>query len=103
MPKPRSGGFVSWPYSVIQRGTVFRLNQRWSSVSKRGSDESVTFGHLTTWLGLALALNGYGWCAHASNFRRGFAFATSSANRPGEWSGRSPLALSLPRGEVSPI
>jgi hypothetical protein len=39
----RSPGFVSWPYSVIQTGTV-RWYHLCRSFSKRGSDERVTFG-----------------------------------------------------------
>ena len=38
-----SPGFVSWPYSVIQIGTV-RWNDVFSCFSKSGSVDSVTFG-----------------------------------------------------------
>ncbi len=38
-----SPGFVSWPYSVIQTGTV-RWNAALSVFSNLGSVESVTFG-----------------------------------------------------------
>ena len=94
---------VWWPYSVIQIGTDLRLNQVFSSASKRGSRASDTFGHLTRCVGGEFGLNGYGWCDQASNLRRGFAFATSSANVPGVWLGRRPVGLSLPRADVSPI
>src|ERR671910_809222 len=70
---------------------------------KRGSERSDTFGHLTTWVGGEFGLEGYGLCDQASNLRRGFAFATSSANLPGVCVGRRPVGLSLPRADVSPI
>ena len=38
-------------------------------------------------------LNGYGWCDQASNLRRGFAFATSSANLPGVVRRAQPVGL----------
>src|SRR6187455_3327324 len=84
-------------------GTDLRLNHFFRLSSSLGSDASETFGHLTTWEGGAVGTVGYGWCDQASNFSLGFAFATSSANVPGEWIGRTPVALSLPRGEVSPM
>src|SRR5918994_802108 len=79
-----SSGRVSCAYSVIHIGTFLRLNHFLSSVLNRGID-------------------GYGWCDQASNLSRGFALATSSANLPGEWVGRIPVALSLPRADVSPM
>src|SRR3990170_5175528 len=98
-----SGGWVWWPYSVIQIGVDLRLNQVFRLVSKRGNDVSDTFGHWTSWFGLELGFDGYGWCAQAANLRFGLAFATSSANLPGEWSGRSPPGRSLPRADASPM
>ena len=88
-----SSGRVWWPYSVIQIGTDLRLNHAFRLSSKRGSEASETFGHFTTCDGGEFGLNGYGWCDQASNFSRGFAFATSSANLPGECVGRSPVGL----------
>src|SRR6187551_1089634 len=99
-----SPGFVSWPYSVIQIWTPLRLNQTSSDFSKRGSEASETFGQRTSWVGFMLTGYGYGWCAQASNFSRGFAFATSCAKRPGECVPDWPRsALSRPCDEVSPI
>ena len=71
---------------------------------KRGSEPSETFGHFTTCDGAEFGWNGYGWCAHASNRSLRFAFATSSANFPGECVSETPwTGLSRPRAEVSPI
>src|ERR687896_1387075 len=98
-----SGGFVSWPYSVTQMGTVPRLNSLLRFASRTGSDPSVTFGQRTFCDGLRFGVNGYGWCEYASNLSLGFAFASSSTNRPGEWERRIPLGLSVPRADVSPI
>jgi len=55
----RSPGFVSWPYSVIQIGTVF-LNHVCRSFSNFGIVESVTFGYRTFSVGLAPGAVGYG-------------------------------------------
>ncbi len=98
-----SSGRVSYPYSVTQIGTDLRLNHVFRLSSNFGSDVRETFGHLRTCEGGAVGRVGYGWCDHASNLSLGFAFATSSANLPGEWIGRTPVALSLPRADVSPI
>ena len=98
-----SSGRVWWPYSVIQIGTDLRLNHVFRLASNRGSDASETLGHFTICEGGDVGTVGYGWCDQASNLSLGFAFATSSANLPGEWVGRIPVALSLPRAEVSPI
>src|SRR3970040_471303 len=72
-----SGGWVWWPYSVIQIGVDLRLNQVFRLVSKRGRDISDTFGQRTTCVGFEFGLDGYGWCAQAANLRFGLAFATS--------------------------
>ena len=88
---------------MTQIGADFRLNHVLRLSLKRGSEASETFGHFTTCEGREFGLVGYGWCDHASNFSLGFAFATSSANFPGECVGRMPAALSLPRADVSPI
>ena len=56
-----------------------------------GSVESVTFGKRTFSSGFALGDVGYGWCAHASNFRPG-CFASSCANIPGETVWLTPVA-----------
>src|SRR5262245_33218040 len=98
-----SSGRVSYPDSVIQIVTDLRLNHVLRLSSNFGSDTRETFGHFTTCEGGAVGRVGYGWCDHASNLSLGLAFATSSANLPGEWMGRRPVALSLPRAEVSPI
>src|ERR687891_815677 len=92
-----SGGFVWWPYSVTQISTFLRLNQVFRLEWRRGSDLSETFGHFTSCDGRMFGVDGYGWCDQASNLRRGLALATSSANLPGEWIGRIPVGLSLPR------
>src|SRR5262249_38544419 len=85
-------------------GMFLRLNHVSSDVSKRGSDVSETFGHLTFWLGFWNTGYGYGWCAQASNFSCGFAFATSFANIPGEIVSELPgSGLSRPWDDVSPI
>ena len=84
MPFGSPSCFTSWPYSVIQMRTFLRLNHLSSDFSKRGNDASVTFGHFTFWSGFIRTGTGYGCCAHASNFSRGFAAATSCAKRPGE-------------------
>ncbi len=97
-----SPGFVSWPYSVIQIGMFFRPNHLSSDVSNCGSDERVTFGHLTFCVGFRLTGNGYGCWAHASNFSLLFAFATSSANFPGDTLSVPVFFLSFPVDEVSP-
>ena len=77
---------AAWcPYSVIQIGTDLRSDNLFSSVSKRGSRASDTFGHLTRWLGGKLGLDGYGWCDQASNLRRGF--ASRRAGRTSQGSG----------------
>src|SRR5918996_4595084 len=98
-----SSGRVSCAYSVIHIGTFLRLNHLLSSALNRGIEPSETFGQRTRWFGRRLGTDGYGWCDQASNLSRGFALATSSANLPGEWVGRMPVALSLPRAEVSPM
>ena len=99
-----SPGFVSWPYSVIQIGMFLRWNHESIDVSNRGSDDSETFGHFTFWLGFWKTGYGYGWCAHASNLSRGFAFATSCANMPGDTVSELPASgLSRPCDDVSPI
>src|SRR4029077_8299805 len=70
----------------------------------RGSELSDTFGHLTFWLGFLKTGYGYGWCAHASHLSRGFAFATSCANMPGETVSELPVrGLSRPCDDVSPM
>ena len=98
-----SGGFVWCPYSVTQISTFLRLNHVFRLAWRRGSDFNETFGHFTGWDGGKFGVDGYGWCDQASNLRRGLAFATSSANLPGECIGRIPVGLSLPRAEVSPM
>src|SRR5438093_8136660 len=99
-----SPGFVSWPYSVIQIGIPLRWNHVSSEVSKRGSDGSVTLGQRTRWSGFMFGTVGYGWWAQASNLSLGSAFATNSANLPGERLALTPRrSLSRPRAEVSPI
>ena len=70
---------------MIQIGVDLRWNQVLRLCSNRGKDLSDTFGHLTSCVGLLFGFEGYGWCAQASNLSLGFAFATSSANLPGEW------------------
>src|SRR5919106_6241209 len=103
MPK-ESSGLVWWPYSVTQTLLDLRLNELFRLFAKRGRDASETFGHLTRWLGFAFGWNGYGWCAQASNFSRGFARATSWANFPGECVSETPATRrSRPRADVSPI
>ena len=83
--------------------TFFRLNQVSSDFSKRGNDASVTFGQRTFWSGFWLAGTGYGCCAHASNFSRGLAAATSCAKRPGECVADLPASgLSRPADDVLP-
>src|SRR5436189_3171343 len=97
-----SPGFVSWPYSVIQIGTL-RWNELLSVFSNCGNVESVTFGYRTFWSGGRLGDVGYGWCAHASNLRPG-TLPSSRANVPGAMLALLPLrGLSRPRAEVSPI
>jgi len=89
---------------VIQIGVDLRWKNVLSSVSKRGSDASETFGHFTSCVGLLFGLDGYGWCAQASNLSLGFAFATSSANLPGECVSDTPgTRRSRPRADVSPM
>ena len=88
---------------MTQIGTDLRLNHVFRLASNLGSEARETLGHFTTWEGGELGTDGYGWCDHASNLSFGLAFATSSANLPGEWMGRMPVALSLPRADVSPI
>jgi hypothetical protein len=105
MPFFSPSGFVSWPYSVIQiRDFLLPLNHLSSDFSKRGSDESETFGQSTLCVGFRYCGVGYGWCAHASNLSRGLACATSCAKRPGECVSDWPFtSLSRPCVEVSPI
>src|SRR5918992_5317372 len=100
----RSCGFVWCPYSVTQTSALRRLNHFFRLSFSRGSDFSETFGHLTSWLGGEFGLKGYGWCVHASNLRRRFALATSSANLPGECVSDTPgTRRSRPRADVSPM
>src|ERR671910_735632 len=81
-----------------------RLNHLSSDASKRASDDSVTFGHFTFCVGFRYCGVGYGCCAQASNFSRGFAAATSCAKRPGECVSDFPFSfLSRPCEEVEPI
>ena len=47
MPFGSPSCFTSCPYSVIQIRTFLRLNHVSSDFSKRGNDESVTFGQRT--------------------------------------------------------
>src|SRR5918996_2801138 len=98
-----SCGFVWCPYSVTQIGTVLRLNNLFRFASSCGSEPSVMFGQRTFCDGFRFGVNGYGWCDQASNLSLGFALASSSTNLPGEWTGRTPFGLSVPRAEVSPI
>jgi hypothetical protein len=91
---------------VIQTGTFLRLNHLSSDASKVGRLARLTFGQRTFCVGFSEGDVGYGWCAHASNFTRGFSSLSSCANRPGEWvSCRSARAVlrSRPFEAVSPI
>src|SRR5262245_58879332 len=99
-----SAGRVSWPYCVLQIGKLLRLNHVSSDFSNWGNDASDTFGQRTFCVGFIRTGTGYGWCAQASNFRRGFACATSCAKRPGECVPDLPASgLSRPADEVSPM
>src|SRR6186713_1891452 len=86
-------------------GMFFRPNHVSRFVSSCFRFPSVTFGHLTFCVTFALSSVEYGCIDQASNLSFLFAFATSSANLPGEWlSCAAPgLGLSRPRGDVSPI
>ena len=99
-----SPGFVSLPYSVIQIGMFFRLNEASRSFSNWPIVENVTFGYFVFWVGACATGNGYGCCAQASNLSRGFALATSFMNVPGRTVSVCPATiLSRPFDEVSPI
>src|SRR5688500_7820409 len=83
--------------------TFLRRNHLSRDFAKRGKADSVTFGHLTRCVGFWFVGTGYGCCAHASNFSRGLAAATSCANRPGECVADFPASgLSRPADDVLP-
>src|SRR5215208_2137389 len=98
-PNERSGGFVWYPYSVIQIGLL--PQRRFSSFWRSPRFASVTAFVGGRVDGVSLRLRGYAWCAYASN-RFIPAFFAARMNASGETVGREPPGLLPPPGAVTP-